>query len=188
MHKFSPDNALRLERAERYELIPPEPTLRQLGLTAGMTLIDIGAGTGFFARAASSIVGPTGKVYAADMSIEMLAHFRHQGTPSNVEVIHSGEYDIPLPDASADMSFIAFVAHETPDLPRFLREVVRLTKPSGTIAIVEWKRQSEEHGPPEKERLDQHVLVDRLSALSLVCQTADLNSSHYSVVARRSSP
>jgi ubiquinone/menaquinone biosynthesis C-methylase UbiE len=186
MHKFSPDNALRLERQERYALIPPEPTLQKLGLTTGMTMLDVGAGTGFFSRAAASIVGPKGRVVAVDMSHEMLAHLRQAGVPGNVEVLLSGEYEIPLPAATADMSFVAFVAHETQDLKRFLAELARVTKPTGTMAIVEWKKQTEERGPAEEERLDRHVLVEHLRALSYTCQVEDLNSSHYSVVARKS--
>jgi ubiquinone/menaquinone biosynthesis C-methylase UbiE len=185
LHKFSPDNALRLERPERYELIPPEPTLQFLGLKQGMVMIDVGAGTGFFTRAASTIVGPAGKVYAADMSLEMLTHLRQAGVPTNIEVIHSGEYSIPLPDATADLSFVAFVSHETPDLPRFLAEIERVTKPSGAVAIVEWERQHEEHGPPADERLDRQTLLDLLNARSFACHAGDLNASHYYVIARK---
>ena len=52
MHKFSPDKAFILEDDGRYVLLQPEKTLRQFGLREGMTIVDIGAGTGilsFFA-------------------------------------------------------------------------------------------------------------------------------------------
>lgn len=188
MHKFSPDNALRLERPERYALIPPDATLKQLGLGPGMTMIDIGAGTGYFTRAASAIVGPAGKVYAADMSSDMLAHLHQGGLPGNVETIHSEEYIIPLPDATADLSLLAFVVHETPDIMRFVREATRITKPSGVVAIIEWKKQTEELGPPQEERLDQQDLLTLLADQPGPVHTGDLNTSHYFVLIRRTLP
>jgi ubiquinone/menaquinone biosynthesis C-methylase UbiE len=185
MHKFSPDNASRLERPERYALIPPETTLRALGLRQGMTIVDLGTGTGFFMRPASAIVGPEGRVYAADMSSDMLSHLRRGGVPDNVEVIQTEEYKIPLPDATADMSFLAFVLHETPDIVRFLKEIERVTRPSGVIAVVEWKKQTEEQGPPEEERLDRLSLLELLKDHPVTFRTGDLNASHYFVLIHR---
>jgi ubiquinone/menaquinone biosynthesis C-methylase UbiE len=185
MHKFSPDNALRLERPERYAQIQPDKTLKMLGLRQGMTMVDIGAGTGFFTRPASTIVGPNGKVYATDMSADMLDHLRQHGVPANVEVLQSGEYALPLPDATADVSLVAFVLHETPDLVRFLKEIDRVTKPSGAVAIIDWKKQTEELGPPEEERLDRQCLLDLLKDHFATIHAGDLNASHYYVLIHR---
>lgn len=182
MHKFEPGNAARLERAERYQLIPPAETLKTLGLRSGMTFVDIGAGTGFFARAAAGIVGPAGRVFAADIAPGMLEFMRSQGVPANTTPILSGEYSVPVSDGIADMAFMAFVAHETPDLLRFIGEAARLTTPGGRIAIVEWKKQAEEHGPPEAERLAESDLVSRVSADHTVLEHGALNASHYYVV------
>lgn len=184
MHKFSPDDALRLERPERYKLIPPHQTLRSLGLAEGMVFADIGTGTGFFARAASDIVGQHGTVYAIDMSDQMLAHLRNGGLPANIVPIHSGEYDIPLPDGTADFAFLAFVAHETPDLERFLTEISRIGKPGIPIAFVEWKKQAEENGPPMEERLDQRDLEAYVRRLFRTTRSGELNASHYFVIAQ----
>jgi ubiquinone/menaquinone biosynthesis C-methylase UbiE len=150
-----------------------------------MTMIDIGAGTGFFTRPAATIVGPTGRVIALDMSADMLAHLRQHGVPANVQVLHSDEYTLPLSDATADMSFLAFVMHETPDLLRFLKEIERVTKPSGVIAIIDWKKQTEELGPPEEERLDRQRLLDMLKDHGATIHSGNLNASHYYVLIRK---
>ena len=182
MHKFEPGNAARLERAERYQLIPPVETLKKLGLRPGMTFVDIGAGTGFFARAAAEIVGPAGRVFAADIAQGMLEFMRSQGIPANMTPILSGEYSVPVSDGIADMSFMAFVAHETPDLVRFIGEAARLTASGGKVVIVEWKKQTEEQGPPEAERLAESSMLDQLAPHYTVLEHGALNASHYFVV------
>lgn len=188
MHKFEPGNAARLEREERYALIPPRETLQKLGLNAGMTFVDIGAGTGFFARAAADIVGPKGRVFAADIAPAMLEYMRNQGVPPTMTPILSGEYTVPVSDGIADMAFMAFVAHETPDLLRFLHEAARIAGPSGTIVIVEWKKQQEEQGPPEAERLAESDLIAQAAAHFTVAEHGALNASHYYVILKGNRP
>jgi SAM-dependent methyltransferase len=183
LHKFSPHSADRLEHPSRYQLIPPVETLRSLGLNKNMTMADIGAGTGFFSRAASSIVGPEGKVFALDMSEEMLAYLRAKGIPANMEALLSEEYRLPLEDHTIDFSFLSFVMHETPDRQRLLKEISRVTKPSGRIAIVEWKKQEEEHGPAAEERLAADDLEKNLLEYELL-DRGDLNESHYFFLVR----
>jgi ubiquinone/menaquinone biosynthesis C-methylase UbiE len=181
MHKFSPNKARILEDDERYVLLQPENTLRQFGLREGMTFVDIGAGTGFFSRAASNIVGEKGTVYAADISSEMLDVFRRFSVPSNVQLLQSNEYEVPIPSAQADLVLFAFVLHESEDVPRFLKEAMRLMKPDGRIAIIEWKKQEEEHGPSMEERLSKNDLLSQCKGFTLF-SSAYLNPSHYSCI------
>ncbi len=188
MHKFEPGNAARLERPERYQLIPPDATLKRLGLQAGMTFVDIGAGTGFFSRAAAAIVGPQGRVFAADIAPGMLAFMTAQGLPANLTTVLSSEYEVPVSDGIAAMAFMAFVAHETPDLLRFLGEAARLTRPGGRIAIVEWKKQQEESGPPEAERLAEETHLATVAGHYAVLEHGALNASHYFVVLQAGKP
>lgn len=178
MHKFSPSGAERLERPERYRLIPPAETLRRFLLGPGMHFLDAGAGTGFFSRAASSIVGPSGHVYAAEMSDDMVETFRHYGVPENVSLVRSAEYAIPFPAGIADLALLAFVLHENVEKRELLNEVLRIVKEGGKLAIVEWKKQREENGPPVEERLGEDE-VDQLLHEYQVVDRGDLNGSHY---------
>jgi ubiquinone/menaquinone biosynthesis C-methylase UbiE len=181
MNKFSPEKASILEDDERYKLLEPEGTLRRFGLQEGMTAVDIGAGTGFFSRAASNIVGDAGTVVAADISSEMLEAFRHFRVPKNVRLLHSNEYDVPVPSSFADLVLFAFVLHETEDIPKFLKEGARLLKPDGRIAIIEWKKQEEEWGPSMKERISKNELLSHCKGFS-VLSSVNLNPSHYSCI------
>jgi len=144
-----------------------------------MVVADIGAGTGYFARAAAELVSPAGRVYAVDMAQAMLDHMRSNGLPGNVDPMLSGEYAIPLPTGCADLTLLAFVVHETPDVLRLLREAARVTRPDGRILIIEWKQQVEDSGPPAEERLDQMELHRRIAGHFVEHEQGHLNPSHY---------
>jgi ubiquinone/menaquinone biosynthesis C-methylase UbiE len=178
MHKFSPQNAQRLENPERYKLLQPGNTLTKLGLKTGMTFVDIGAGTGFFSRAASEIVGNNGIVFSLDMSDEMLEILKRNGASENMRVLHSEEYRLPVPDSAADLTLAAMVLHENSDVPRLLAEAARVTKPKGKIIIIEWKKQEEEMGPPKAERLGEEELIRQLTSFSII-DRGDVSKSHY---------
>jgi ubiquinone/menaquinone biosynthesis C-methylase UbiE len=184
MHKFDPENASRLEQAERYELLPPEETLRRVGLRPGMQFLDVGAGTGFFSRAAATIVGADGRVIALEMSLRMIDVLRSNGVTANMEVLLCDEYSLPLPDASIDLALLAFVLHENGEPRRLLEEVFRTLKRGGRLVIIEWKKQVEENGPPAGERLAEEevrTLIGGWTSEGII----HLNGSHYGVVIRK---
>jgi ubiquinone/menaquinone biosynthesis C-methylase UbiE len=178
MHRFSPEKADILENEDRYSILKPDAMLREFGLGEGMQFLDIGAGTGFFSRAASKIVGETGKIYSVDISIDMLNAFRRFGVPRNVQILQSDANEIPLHSAFIDMTLLAFILHESEDVHRSLVEAARITKPNGRIVIVEWKRQSEEHGPPIEDRISLNDLLSQSYGFYVIA-SGDLNPSHY---------
>jgi ubiquinone/menaquinone biosynthesis C-methylase UbiE len=178
VHKFSPENADRLERPERHALLKPRETLRLLDLRPGMTVADVGAGTGFFSRPAADLVGQGGIVYAIDISSELLARIRRTASHPAVLTVQSSEFSIPLPDVCVDAALAAFVLHETLNRTRLLREVSRLMKHGARLLIVEWTKQTEENGPPEGERLDARELDEDLAAFHRL-DAGTLNPSHY---------
>ena len=65
--KFDPRKKDQLTAPEREEKLHPKALLQSFGLQAGNFMADIGCGPGFFTIPAAEIVGPNGKVYAADM-------------------------------------------------------------------------------------------------------------------------
>ena len=62
--------------AARRQWQTPESILSEIGLTAGMTFVDIGCGQGCFALPAVRIVGEAGRVYALDANPEAIANLR----------------------------------------------------------------------------------------------------------------
>ncbi len=166
------------------KILPPEEVLKSCGLSEGMTMVDLGCGSGYFTIPASRIVGEKGKIYAIDIQEEMLDKLKENGLPSNViPLLARSDYDFPLDEGISDFTFIAFVTHENEDLEKFFNEIKRITKDDGRVVILEWKKQYEESGPPYEERIGMDEILDKLEGFGFkVIEFGELNQSHYKVI------
>lgn len=107
-------------------------------LHEGETVLDLGSGAGADVLISASRVGPTGKAIGLDMTDEMLALARANAAASgavNVEFVKGHIEDIPLPDASVDVVISNCVINLSGDKPRVLREVARVLRPGGRLAV-----------------------------------------------------
>lgn len=113
------------------------------------------AGTGYFAIPALDYIRPNGKLFAADVSEEMLLEFKRRitGKENDIEYVICGHDSVPLSDRITDKILLAFVFHEIDNKEKYLRELFRLSKNTGLIAIVEWEKVQSPLGPSLGERL-----------------------------------
>lgn len=109
----------------------------------GMTVADIGAGTGLFTRLYSLQVGAGGKVYTVDITRDfidkVIPRLRSEGV-DNVEGVVNTPKDLPLPAASVDIAFASDVYHHFEYPQAMLRAINAALKPGGTFVIVEFER------------------------------------------------
>lgn len=111
-------------------------------LRPGETVLDLGAGGGFDCFVAGPKVGKTGRVIGVDMTPDMLskarrnaASYREQTGLDNVE-FRLGEIEaLPVADASVDVVISNCVLNLSPDKPRVWREIARVLKPGGRVAV-----------------------------------------------------
>lgn len=185
MHKFDPQHMERLLSEDRLKELDPGKLLREAGLKEGDIFADIGCGPGFFTLQSSAIVGLHGIVFAVDTQREMLIQLRdRKNLPQNIVLLLSEEDNIPIGDFEADLALLAYVLHETEHKEVFLKEVKRILKVGGKLLLLDWKKQKEEKGPPEEERLPEEEVLRLLKGAGFTEIAGEsLNQSHYKITA-----
>jgi predicted methyltransferase len=164
--RFPASQAQRLDNPERLLWLPPAEVIVALALRPGETIADVGAGTGYFSLPLSHAVGALGKVYAVDAQAEMLSWLKQKldDAPfTNVELIRAEADQTGLPTSSCSLFFLANVWHEIVDQIAVLGEAMRVLKPGGRIAILDWRADVDpEHGPPLLHRVNVSDAMESL--------------------------
>jgi ubiquinone/menaquinone biosynthesis C-methylase UbiE len=130
-----------LESPLRKAMHKPEKLLAGL-VEPGMTVLDIGCGPGYFSLGMARLVGPHGRVIAADVQPDMLARVRaHAEKEGLLErfTFHPCEPARIGLAQPVDFALAFWMVHEVPDRPAFLAEVYSMLKPGSRLLVVEPK-------------------------------------------------
>ncbi|MEM9372120.1 MAG: arsenite methyltransferase [Planctomycetota bacterium] len=136
-------------------------------LSRGEVVLDLGSGGGFDCFIAGIKVGAEGRVIGVDMTPEMVGKARANAVSyaertghDNVE-FRLGEIEhLPVPDASVDVVISNCVLNLAPDKPQVWREIARVLRPGGRVAVSDLALLRE---LPEAIRADAEALVGCVS-------------------------
>ncbi len=123
---------------------PPGKLIEHSGIKSGMMVMDLGCGSGAFTPFVARVVGEQGKVYAVDIQPAMLRQLERKLAKDgnqdikNIEMKRASAYDLPLEDGTVDLVYMVTVLQEIPDRSRALREISRVLKPGGILAVTEF--------------------------------------------------
>ncbi|MEM9771197.1 MAG: methyltransferase, partial [Cyanobacteria bacterium P01_D01_bin.73] len=146
-----------LERAGRESQEKPSAAIAALNLRPTDTVVDIGAGTGYFSTRIASQV-PQGQVLALDVQPEMidiLDWMKAEYQLDNLQPVLGTETDPNLPEQSVDVALMVDVYHELAYPNEVMQKVVRSLKPDGRIVVLEYRAEN------------PLVLIKRLHKMSL---------------------
>lgn len=131
------------EREGRDSFDHRDEIVKECRITPGMTVADIGAGTGLFTRMFSPLVGPKGRVYAVDISDEFVEHIvkaaKDEGMDNVVGVVCTPD-SVNLPEGSIDLAFICDTYHHFEFPQRTMESVYRALKPGGNVILIDFHR------------------------------------------------
>jgi predicted methyltransferase len=133
----------RFERPGREVYDRRQQIVMATGVRPGVTVADIGAGTGLFTRLFSAAVGRTGRVYAVDISpvfIDNVLRISRKMGQRNVEGIVNSPSDVMLPPASVDLAFICDTYHHFEHPEAMMTSIRRALKPGGGVVVIDFRK------------------------------------------------
>ena len=167
LHQDSPAYIAMLEDPARDAYQKPAEVVAALALKPGEAVADIGAGSGYFALRMAKEVGPTGRVYAVDVSPDMIVHLnrrlRDAGVTS-VQTILSAPDDPLLSDASVDRFFICDTWHHIDDQAKYLGLMKRMLRPGGQVVMIDFQKRDLPVGPPLHMKIAREDLLKQMEA------------------------
>jgi len=144
-----------LVRPERESEEHPDAALDAIGIAAGSTVADIGAG--------AARVGPSGKVWANDIQPKMLdllrANMEQRGI-RNVQTVLGAIDDPKLPASAIDLVLLVDVYHEFSEPQKMLRRIREALRPDGRLVLLEYRAED----PAVPIRPEHKMSVEQVKA------------------------
>lgn len=175
---------------ERADWQRPDEVVRLMGVEPGMTVADLGAGTGFFLGPLAKAVGPSGRVVGLDVEAEMVAHMtrRAEGEGwTQVEARTVATDDPGLARGSVDRVLIVNTWHHIDDRPAYGAKLAASLRPGGALYVVDYTLDSEQ-GPPKAHRLPPERVVRELEAAGFAARIVEETLPRQYVVEARLRP
>jgi len=154
-----------LERATRLKEEQPFKVLEAMKLEKGQAVVDLGVGSGFYARKIARAVGDKGLVYGVDIQPEMLEILsklcKDEGI-DNIRPVLGSATSTNLEDGCADWIIMADVYHEFSDPEAMLADMLRILKPDGKVALLEYRGegQTAAHIKPSHRMTETQVMSE----------------------------
>jgi len=156
------DLVKRFESPERDEWQKPEKVIAFLGELTNKTVIDIGAGTGYFEF---KIKDTSARLIASDVDERFINYFNERIARIGVKhiVTRKAEYDKPPVNPNeADIVFMIDVYHHIENRDAYFSEVKKGLKAGGKLIIIDFKKGDFEQGPPDAMKIEANQVIEEM--------------------------
>lgn len=154
-----------LEDPQRDAYQKPHEVLSALRLKPGEAIADIGAGSGYFTFRLSHFVGEKGKIYAVDVSPDMILYINRRMRDlkvNNVISILADPDDPLLPDRAVNRFFFSESWHHIENQTKYLALMKRMLKPGGEVVMIDFHKRELPIGPPLEMRIAREDLIKQM--------------------------
>jgi ubiquinone/menaquinone biosynthesis C-methylase UbiE len=156
-----------LEDPQRDAYQKPHEVLTALSLKPGEVIADIGAGSGYFTFPIAHHLGPEGKVYAVDVSPDMILHLNRRIRDlktTNVVTVLADPDDPLLPEQSVNRFFICDVWHHVENPSKYLGMIKKVLKPGGQVIMIDFQKKELPFGPPMEMKIARKDLIKQMES------------------------
>ena len=190
VHRFESAEqwAKEFDAPSRDEWQKPSEVVAAMRLEPGMTVADLGAGTGYFEPLLSRGVGATGVVHALDVEPDMVRYLGERAQRehlANVRPSLVSTDDPKLAPQSVDRILVVDVWHHIDGRNAYATKLRDALKPGGKVFVVDFEPDAK-HGPPPMHRLASAVVERELADVGLGVETvSETLPEQYIVVGTR---
>ncbi len=176
-----------LDDPSRDDWQKPQELVEHLQCRPGMTVVDLGAGTGYLVGYLSKAVGPEGRVLALDTERAMVETIDRRIERDSLRNVRTGvvEADDPaLAPRSVDRILVVNTWHHIPERVEYAEKLRRALAPGGLLLIVDFTSESP-HGPPSQMRLTDDTVRRELESAGFETELLDESLPDQYLVAGR---
>jgi predicted methyltransferase len=167
---MGPGGMLWLERPEREAEEQPALVIEAMELKGGETVVDFGAGSGYYTFRLAEAVGPKGTVIAVDIEQKMLDFIRQRAARenrTNVGLLRSTETDPRLPSNRVDWLLMVDVYHELSFPYEVMSRIRDALKPGGRFALIEFRKEDRAVRIKDVHKMSEAQAIMEMAAVGL---------------------
>lgn len=161
----------------------PDEVVRLMEIAEGMSVADIGAGTGYFLEPLSVAVGESGRVFGLDVEPTLVAYMQKRATERGMKNVTANQVkpDDPSLDPKTDRVLIVNTWHHIAGRAAYAKKIHLQSAAGARLYIIDYTKEAP-HGPPVNKRLPPEAVIKTLEEAGWTASVVEETLPHQYVV------